>query len=222
MAALGAVEGSAQYFATTAIADLHPIAGSTEPGDLSGGTSQDVPPFLQELLQWPYVAGPRFILSRLQDGGTEAVDEALRDLPVSTEQILHPQRYPDDTPQPLDVPDLSGALGPGWRDLDVMEVGEAWLQLALSLRIDGVLLDRATPGWDGGIYRAWTDGRRVAVLLRTAWDTPRDAGEFAAAMGSWIGEGPGPAQVIQNDPTSVEVTFASDAGTLAALQTAEG
>jgi hypothetical protein len=222
MAALGAVEGSAQYFATTAIADLRPIANGTQPADVGGEASQDVPPFLQELLQWPYVAGPRFIQSRFKDGGTEAVDEALRHLPVSTEQILHPQRYPDDTPQPLDVPDLSRALGPGWRDLDVMEVGEAWLQLALSLRIDGVLLDRSTPGWDGGIYRAWTDGHRVAVLLRTVWDTSGDADEFAAAMRAWIGEGTGPAQVIRDQPENVDVVFASDTGTLAALQAAEG
>jgi hypothetical protein len=210
MAALGAVEGSAQYFATTAIADLRPIANGTEPGDVGGGTSPDVPPFFQELLQWPYVAGTRFIQTRFQDGGTEAVDEALRHLPVSTEQILYPQRYPDDTPQPLDVPDLSRALGPGWRDLDVMEVGEAWLQLALSLRIDGVLLDRSTPGWDGGIYRAWTDGHRVAVLLRTVWDTSGDADEFAAAMRAWIGEGSGPAEVKQPDALHVEAAFASD------------
>lgn len=222
MAALGAVEGSAQYFATTALADLRPLASGTGLGELGGETSPDVPPFFQALQQWPYVAGTSFIQSRIQAGGTDAVDEAIRHLPVSTEQILHPQRYPNDTPQPLDVPDLSASLGPGWRDLDVMEIGEAWLQLALSLRIDGVLLDRATPGWDGGIYRAWTDGDRVAVLLRTVWDTPRDADEFAAAMRGWIGEGSAPAEVVQPRPDAVEVAFATDAGTLPAMRSAGG
>lgn len=210
MAALGAVEGSAQYVATTAIADLRPIATGTGIADVGGGTSPEVPPFFQALQQWPYAAGTTFIQSRFEEGGTRAVDAAIRHLPVSTEQILHPQRYPNDTPQPLDVPDLSDALGPRWRDLDVMEVGEAWLQLALSLRIDGALLDRATPGWDGGIYRAWTDGDQVAVLLRTVWDTAADADEFAAAMRAWIGEGSGPAEIAQPDPEHVEVAFASD------------
>ena len=210
MAALGAVEGSAQYFATTAIADLRPIANGTGIADVGGGTPPDVPPFFQALQQWPYAAGTTFIRSRFQEGGTAAVDQAIRHLPVSTEQILHPQRYPNDTPQPLDVPDLFDGLGRGWRDLDVMEVGEAWLHLALSLRIDGVLLDRATPGWDGGIYRAWTDGDQVAVVLHTVWDTPDDADEFAAAMRAWIGEGSGPAAVTQPDPAHVEVAFASD------------
>jgi hypothetical protein len=220
MAALGAVEGSAQYFATTAIADLRPIADSTGLTGVGAGTSSNVPPFFQDLQQWPYGAGTRFIQTRFQEGGTTAVDEAIRRLPVSTEQILHPQRYPNDTPQPQDVPDLSAALGPGWRDLDVMEIGEAWLQLALSLRIDGEVPNRAAAGWDGGVYRAWTDGDRVAVLLRTVWDTAGDADEFAAAIRAWIGEGSGPAEVTQPDALHVEVAFASDTGTLAALEVA--
>jgi hypothetical protein len=210
MAAVGAVEGSARYFATSAIADLRPIAASIGITDMGGGTSPDVPPFFQELQEWPYAAGTSFIQSRFQDGGTTAVDEVIRHLPVSTEQILHPQRYPNDTPQPQDVPDLSATLGAGWRDLDVMEIGEAWLQLALSLRIDGVLPDRAAAGWDGGVYRAWTDGDRVAVLLRTVWDTSGDADEFASTMRAWIGEGSGPAEVTRPDAMHVEVAFASD------------
>jgi hypothetical protein len=209
MAALGAVEGSAQYVATTAIADLRPLVDGTGIADVSG-TSPDVPPFFQELQQWPYTDGTSFIRSRVEEGGTAAVDEAIRHLPVSTEQVMHPQRYPNDTPQPLDVPDLSASLGPRWRDLDVMEVGEAWLKLALALRIDGVLPERAAAGWDGGIYRAWTDGRRVAVLLRAVWDSPGDADEFAAAMRAWIGEGSTPAEVTRPDPAHVEVAFASD------------
>lgn len=217
MAALGAVEGSAQYFATAAIPDLRSLANGNGSVGAGGGTPPDIPPFFQSLQQWPYAAGSAFIRSRFQEGGTTAVDEVMRHLPVSTEQILHPQRYPDDIPEPLDVSDLSAGLGPGWHDLDVMEVGEAWLQLALALRIDGALRDRATPGWDGGIYRAWTNGRQVAVLLRTAWDTRGDADEFTAAMRAWIGEGSNPAEVARPDATHVEVAFASDQDLLGLL-----
>jgi hypothetical protein len=217
MAALGAVEGSAQYFATSAIPDLQPVADAPAVGDVGGGTPQDVPTFVQGLQQWPYSAGTTFIQRRYAAGGTEAVNEAIRNLPVSTEQILHPERYPSDTPQRVDVPDLSEVLGSGWHDLDVMEVGEAWLQLALSLRIDGEVLDRATPGWDGGVYRAWTDGDHTAVLLRTAWDTSADAAEFAAAMRGWTGEGSAAAEVLSPEATTVDTLFASDADTLASL-----
>jgi hypothetical protein len=175
---------------------------------------------VQALQQWPYTAGTAFIQARYSDGGTTAVNEALRHLPVSTEQILHPERYPNDTPQPLDVPDLSASLGPGWHDLDVMEVGEAWLQMALALRIDGPVFERSTPGWDGGIYRAWTDGRQTAVVLRTVWDTPGDAREFAQAMRQWTEAGSSHAEVLPRGGDGVDVAFATDPATLEALAAA--
>jgi hypothetical protein len=215
-AALGAVEGSAQFFSISAIPDLRPIATGPDPA-MGGGSLDAVPPFVQRLQQWPYTAGTAFIQARYSDGGTPAVNEALRHLPVSTEQILHPERYPNDTPQPLDVPDLADALGPGWHDLDVMEVGEAWLQMALALRLEGPVLQRATPGWDGGIYRAWGDGGRTAVLLRTAWDTPGDAREFAQSMWQWTDAGSAPAEVLPRGEAGVDVAFATDPATLEAL-----
>jgi hypothetical protein len=221
IAALGAIEGSAEYFATSALADLQPVtdpAAGVGAGD--GVVPADVPPFVQALQQWPYLAGPAFIQRRIADGGIAAVNAVMRDLPVSTEQILHPERYPGDTPTPLDVPDLSSGLGPGWRDLDVMEVGEEWLRAALSWRIGSDVVTGAAAGWDGGIYRAWNRGGRTAVWLRTTWDAPDDAAEFADAMRTWIGGGTGPAEVLPPSGTGVEVLFASDATTLARLRAA--
>ena len=46
-----------------------------------------------------------------------------------------------------------------------MTVGEAWLQTMLRLRLDTTTADDAAAGWDGGTYRAWTDG---AVVGRDA------------------------------------------------------
>ena len=63
-----------------------------------------------------------------------------------------------------------------------MTVGEAWLQLMLALRLDADDAERAAAGWDGGIYRAWTDGTHTAVVLRTVWDSTDDAQEFFDGM----------------------------------------
>jgi hypothetical protein len=117
----------------------------------------------------------------------------------------------------VDVPDLGPALGTGWRDLDVMTVGEVWLQLMLELRLDKAVAEQAAAGWDGGIYRAWTDGTRTAVVLRTVWDTPQDAQEFADAMSDWNGD---TALVLPPNGVNVDVGFASDAATLDALRSA--
>jgi DNA-directed RNA polymerase specialized sigma24 family protein len=77
---------------------------------------------------------------------------------------------------------------------------------------------RASTGWDGGIYRAWTDGSHTAVVLRTVWDTPDDAQEFADAMKKWIGNG----TAFVHDPVGarVDVGFASDCATLGVLESA--
>ncbi len=149
------------------------------------------------------------------------INAAFENPPVSTEQIIHPERYPNDVPTPVDVPDLSGELGPGWDDLDVEEVGEMWLDQALRLRLEGLRRrSRRRPGWDGGIYRAWTNGDRVAIVLATAWDTKADAAAFAEAMQRWIDDSGQPATVLPVEGTGVRVLFASDAPTLSTLESA--
>ena len=181
-AGLGAIEGSAQYFATQVLMRFPsdaPLGGGGDGGSLDDGAAVRHRPAAVAVRRrhgvhpatWTKRAAPR------------EVDEALTTFPVSTEQILHPERWPNDVPQPVDVPDLGPALGAGWRDLDVMTVGEAWLQLMLALRLDADDAERAAAGWDGGLYRAWTDGAHTAVVLRTVWDSTEDAQEFVRRDG---------------------------------------
>jgi hypothetical protein len=222
-ATLGLVEGNATFFmlrwAQTVLTVEEQIELSAEAAAQQPPPS-DIPPFIDAMQQWPYTAGLRFITALEVDGGLEAVDAAFLDMPVSSEQILHPERYPNDVPTPVDVPDLASELGAGWEDLDVQPVGEIWLDVALGLRLDGLDASEASAGWDGGIYRAWSDGDRVAIALATMWDSERDAEEFAAGMQRWITAGETPAEVLTPEGTSVRVLFATDAGTLADLRSA--
>jgi hypothetical protein len=176
-----------------------------------------VPPFLLSLQISPYIQGPAFVESLLTRGGLGAVNRAFRDPPDSTEQVLHPDRYPEDEPQEVDVADLSEDLGDGWDDLDVYQVGELWLRLLLEIRLDRSSAQEAAAGWDGGEYRAWARGDRVALLLDTVWDGENEAGEFARGMQNWLGGAP--AEVTQRG-TTVTVLFGSDATALRALQEA--
>src|SRR6185437_9784165 len=137
-----------------------------------------------------------------------------------TEQIMHPDRYPNDVPIPLDVPDRSSALGRGWTTIDVSDAGEAFLDLLLKLRLDGSRADEAAAGWGGGIYRAWANGDHVAVEMSTAWDTAGDARQFASAMTEWIDAGSGPARVLPVAGSRVRVLFGSDAASLERLAAA--
>jgi hypothetical protein len=215
MAGLGAIEGSAQYFATQVLMRFPSDAPLGGGGD--GGSLDDVPPFVMDLELWPYDAGMAFIRHLDEAGGTTEVDDALTTFPVSTEQILHPERWPNDVPQPVDVPDLGPALGPDWHDLDVMTVGEAWLQLMLALRLDAGEAEQAAAGWDGGVYRAWADGTHTAVILRTVWDSTDDAEEFFDSMRAWMSD---TTTIELGGDGHVDVVFASDATTSTALRSA--
>jgi hypothetical protein len=218
--ALAVVEGSANYhmlrYAKVALTrEERWSLGS------SGAPRPRVPDFLMYEMAWPYDAGYTWADWAVD---SDQLDRSLRDLPTTTEQILHPERW-DDVPEPLDVPDLGPALGTGWSDLDVQDAGESWLRSLLQRRIDFPTVEGATTGWDGGLLRSWTDGDHVAVVLETAWDSPGDAEEFARVMADYAEIGQDrPIEVLRiaDDPTRVRIQFASDAATLDLLRAAAG
>ena len=90
-----------------------------------------------------------------------------------------------------------------------MVVGEEWLHAMLALRLDRATADDAAAGWDGGVYRAWSDGEDVIVVLETAWDTPEDADAFAAALETWVGDEPA-ASIVRVGEDQVTLVRATD------------
>jgi hypothetical protein len=222
-AAVGLVEGNATFFMLRWAQTYLTVEEQVQLGIdavLQEVPSGDIPPFVLRLQSWSYEQGLAFVTALAAEGGVEAIDEALRDPPVSTEQVIHPDRYRKDDPTSVDVADLAERLGRGWEDLDVMTIGEAWLRVALGLRLDATQAADAAAGWDGGTYRAWTDGDDVAVVLSTVWDSEADASAFATAMIAWLDEGPDLGAVEGPHGTRVDVLFASDAAALEALEAA--
>ena len=220
-AALGAVEGDATYFMVLYAQRFLTLDEQLQLGLGPAPSTAGIAPFVVELQTWPYTAGLSFIEAMDRRGGTEAIDGAMESFPVSTEQVIHPERYPNDAPTPVNVEDLSPELGPGWTDLDVMGVGEAFLSIMLGLRLPRITSEAAAAGWDGGTYRAWSDGEHMAIVLSTVWDGPRDAAEFASATRQWLGSREGrSASLLPVEGQRVRVLFASDAATLASLQAA--
>ena len=175
------------------------------------------PPFIQQMFLFPYGNGQAFVEALLDRGGEQAVNDAFRNPPVSTEQILHPSKYPRDLPEAVEIPDLSARLGTGWTLLDQEDVGEGWLLMALELRLPNGDSQDAAAGWDGGLLRAWSKGPRSVVLMQTAWDTVRDAAEFAGAMRNWTQDQPA---LVEQSSMTVRVLFGSNRAALDSLRTA--
>ena len=218
-AALGLIEGSAQYYSAAAVAmspdiGLSDLIEAIAQAAAGGEAPAGVPPFLYDISVWPYVDGMSFVGTLAGRGGQGAVDDAFERFPVSTEQVIHPERFPGDKPRAVDVPDLTRALGDAWGDLDAMTIGEEWLRAMLGLSLDASLADAAAAGWDGGVYRAFTDGRDVVVVLRTAWDSTEDAEAFASTLQRWSAAGSELRANVSRDGAEVTAVFATSRATL--------
>ena len=149
--------------------------------------------FSRELL-FSYFDGMAFANRIFGRGGWEAVNAAWNELPRSSEQILHPERYPDDAPVAITLPTIAESLGTGWQVASERSMGELRTGILLAgdheLEIPAVPLfglelpnADAAEGWGGdrivdldGPDGAW------ALVWQTAWDTAADAAEFADAL----------------------------------------
>jgi hypothetical protein len=73
----------------------------------TGGGGGDVHLGLNVMGFQPYSDGPAFVQSVKRRGGWKAVDELYESPPASTEQVIHPERYPEDDPTDVTVTDRS-------------------------------------------------------------------------------------------------------------------
>lgn len=151
------------------------------------------PPYIAADLYFPYEKGNAFVENLYNDGGFERVDEAFVELPVSTEQIMHPERYPDDQPIPVSLKDLSESLGSKWSLYDQNVMGEWYTYLILKkaydedLRLSESFASTAAEGWGGDSYAFYIheDTDELVFVMDSIWDTPQDAVEFSDAFHSY-------------------------------------
>lgn len=168
------------YFTFEEINEIFALSTETESPVLDSA-----PPVLANNLLFPYTAGLEFAQALYQQGGFAALDEAWANLPRSTEHILHPDRYlAGDMPQIVALAPLTDTLGAGWEQLDEDIFGEFFLREYLRQELSESEVNRAATGWGGDRYAVYYNEAEDALLsvMRSAWDTPADLAEFAAAL----------------------------------------
>ncbi len=153
---------------------------------------QGVPPYLRNQLVLPYSLGLRLVLGRWKSGGWAAVDALWQRPPLSSEQLLHPERASDE-PTPM----REEALAPGWTRLHRLELGELGIRVWLESQLAPEWAFRAAEGWDGDLAvldsRAATPDEakrgatsRPGITFLSTWDSVADADEFVDALGAWL------------------------------------
>jgi hypothetical protein len=175
-----AIEGDATHYAFETMRQLLPQppplpepeevirsyreAARTDPGD-------GVPALLRSMTGFLYVYGYR--LSRAEG------PRLLEAPPVSTEQVLHPERRREPF-LAMDLGEGVGALPPGCVATAENAAGE--LLISLLLGEQGTESSSSpSEGWRGDRFLAARCGERRELFWLTAWDSEADAREFAAA-----------------------------------------
>jgi len=168
-----------------------------------------LPKVLLRQMMAPYIVGMSFV----QRGNTmgwmatgypvDDVDRVYRKPPVSSEQILHPEKYWDedqrDDPVPVSLGRAGASLGRGWTRVNDGVLGEINLAVLVGAEtpspadpggaLGSAWTNRAAAGWGGDRYELWTRGNKSVVLLSTTWDSERDAEQFAEALGKGAAAG---------------------------------
>jgi hypothetical protein len=211
--ALAAVQSLAEGDATSGMMDLMLLPRGQTALDmpesvLSGSLGvmeampeiASVPRILKRSIVAPYVDGLAFVHALRRAGGWPAVDAAWRDLPTTSEQVLHPEKYRahevgEAVPTPAAPP--TGPDRAVYRDV----LGEQALRLAFEEWVPRVTAAETASGWAGDSVAVFATGDRRAVAIRLRYDDEAHAkrgfetiarGALQTESEAWTGDKPPP------------------------------
>jgi hypothetical protein len=151
-------------------------------GSGSSELIEKAPRVLRDSLLFPYQYGMEFVSKLFDRDGWKQISLAFTELPQSTEQILHPEKYfAHEAPIKVELADVSASLGANWKRLDYDVNGEWSYYLILDefLKSKAESL-QAAAGWGGDRFAVYNEPKSGGVCLTqmTAWDSEKDAQEF--------------------------------------------
>jgi len=180
---LAFVEGDATYQQFLYLESLSPAEAASaaiEALSIDRSVLDLAPQWMQQDLAFPYENGLRFIGEIVATGGLKGVDEAYQDLPISSEQILDPNKYQRGE-QPDDMAPLTASLN-GWSLDDEATFGEWGIRLLLSETLLPGVTTQAAAGWGNDAYRLFTRGDDAAFVWQYLGETEQDAEDLVDGL----------------------------------------
>jgi hypothetical protein len=157
------------------------ITSHLRAGPMARPAYRRAPLWLREGLLAPYLYGAQFVNFWRASNLADTLPFGPR-LPVSTEQILHFERYTaGDRPVTLRFTE-DGRTGAGLTE-DV--VGELEIQMLMAEMARAGSLGRLAPiGWGGDRYRLLATPDGAALVWYVVWDDPESAAAFGKGTGA--------------------------------------
>ena len=139
------------------------------------------PRTIQETMIFPYLSGAEFYRNYKERKPGSII---YQDMPVSTEQIIHPAAFflTRDAPTRVTLGTLSNATKVYENDLGEFET-RLFLYQQLNDQNEAV---RGATGWDGDRYAVVNTPQGQGIVWLTVWDSPVEAGEFFHIAGQAV------------------------------------
>ena len=134
-------------------------------------TARHVPHYMRQGLTFPYVGALELLMRTMErTSDFSGIDQLHRKPPQSTEQLLHPERYPKDRPIAVDFKLNQDVLG-GYKVTLRNRLGELGMRFLVSPlgKRDREAKSLAN-GWGGDRYAFLTKGESVAFVAAVATD----------------------------------------------------
>ena len=188
LAALAAIEGDATLVMIRQLGFDPDMIGEAFSADsvlafsaLTGASSLvAAPAIVKYQLLMPYLEGMKFSRDILNKKKWRGLNLVLNQPPLSSEQILHPEKYLSrEMPMPVRI---------GYRPLPGQLVhsgviGEYFLNVLLA---NGAEITDAASGWGGDAYAIYRNADFTILLWEAQWDTPGDCSRFLTAFRSFL------------------------------------
>ncbi|MGD8457911.1 MAG: hypothetical protein PVF83_16145, partial [Anaerolineales bacterium] len=156
---------------------------------------QSPPLFIEQELDFSHTAGMLFLDALLDNDQEELFNSIYQNLPSTTEQILHPEKYIEGEQEIIvdDIP-LNDVLSGDWQEIFNETIGE-WLTYQIMVagvdeiaRISMEEAHSAAAGWGGDRMKIYYDDVADEFVISTfwTWDSPEDADEFYNTFADFI------------------------------------
>lgn len=152
--------------------------------DSSGGqypVFEREPLYLRATLVFPYTKGMLFQNSVTQRDGIASFGEVFMHAPVSTQQILHPEKYFTGV-QPTDPKLPEFKLPHSYKGLVGGVLGELEHRILIEQATTAARADEIAPHWRGSNFELVEDkaAKRVVLFYAAEWDTEEAARQYFA------------------------------------------
>jgi hypothetical protein len=191
------IEGDAEFtsimymFQQHGLGWIDELTGDESPDEPISDSDEDIPSYIARSMGFDYNECATFVAQIFNERGWDGVNELYRHPPLTTEQVLHPEKYLE--MEGANLPgavDFSHALGKPWHKSEdssgVFGEFDLFNYLA-SAGVEETQASKAADGWGGGrialYHRDAGKGQDVHVLVHISlnWDRVSQRREFEYA-----------------------------------------